>query len=198
MQFLEFDRGWEVLKKEDVVSLDGDSPSNLEFLQLDFDESRPAHRMVFSAREDHVCEVHEAEQLNVPRAQAGEVIEHVLQKLHLAPLLIFPISKWRDFFNSISPILVDNSTWMEIDTSATVELNTRDPLGCDSGDFHMLTTLIDTVLEHGDSLKQGISIAAISAPVLIEVEPNAGILVTLGNPNLAEQVRSVAEHVVQG
>ncbi len=198
MQFLEFERGWEVLKKEGVVSLDGEAPKSVEFLQLDYDESRPAHRIVFSSREGHVCEVHEAEQLNVPRAKAGEVIEHVLQKLHLAPLLIFPIGKWRGFFESISPILVDNPTWMEIDTSATVELNTRDPLGCDSGDFHILTTLIDTILEHGDSLKHGISIAAISAPVLIEVDPDAGILITLGNPNLAEQVRSVAEHIVQG
>ncbi|MCH2161479.1 MAG: hypothetical protein MK085_06355 [Phycisphaerales bacterium] len=198
MDFLQFDRVWRTLSQEDVVTLSGDDPHEVEHLQLDYAEERPVIRMLFGARQGHVPDVEGAEHLQVPRTQAGALVEAVLHKLHLTPLLAFPIGRWRPVFNAVSPVLTDNDAWMELDSTATIKLNTRDPLEFELRDFHMLKILIDTILEHTEELGQGISLAATSAPLLIEVESDGGVLLTIGNESLAMEIRAVAEHLSEG
>lgn len=192
MEFLQFDRAWKTLSSEEVVTLGGESPTDIEFLQIDYDERRKAHRTVFSSRDGHDLDVEDAELLEVPRKKAGEVLEHILHKLHLAPLLILPIAKWRPVFDLVTPVLAENEQWISIDSEASIEMNTRDPLVCEPRDLHLLRAVVEVVLREGEELAQGISIAATQAPVLVEVEPAGGILLTIGNEGLADEVRAVA------
>ena len=192
MEFLQFDRAWKTLTSEEVVTLNGESPTDLDILQIDYDERRQAHRTVFANQPDHEVDVADAEKLSVPREKAGEVLEHILHKLHLAPLLILPIGKWRPVFDLITTALMENEQWMAIDAEATIELNTRDPLMCEPRDLHLLKEMANVILRDGEELPQGISIAAIQAPILVEVEPKSGILLTIGNEGLADEVRAVA------
>lgn len=192
LEFLEFDRAWKTLTEEEVVTLTGDAPTELDALQLDYDASRDAHRTIFAVRDGHEPDVVDAEVLDVPRTQAGEVLEHILHKLHLTPMLLFPIGKWRPVFDLVTPVLTDNDQWMAIDSEATIELNTRDPLMCEPRDLHLLRAVVESILEHGQTLDQGISIAALQAPLLVEVEPAGGVLLTIGNESLADEVRAVA------
>lgn len=198
MEFFEFDRAWRTLSDEDVVTLNGEAPASIDALQIDYDERRSAHRTVFGARPGHVVDVVEAEILEIPRARAGEVLEHILHKLHLAPLLILPIGRWRSVFDVVTPALATNDQWMAIDSEATVELNTRDPLVCELRDLHLLRAVVESVLEHSETLEQGVSIAAVQAPLLVEVEPAGGVLLTIGNESLADEVRAVAEACMSG
>ena len=55
-----------------------------------------------------------------------------------------------------------------------------------------------TILEHSEELPQGVSIAAIQAPLLVEVEPSGGVLLTIGNEGLADEVRAIAQAFMQG
>ncbi len=197
MEFLDFDRAWRTLSEEDVVTLNGDAPADLDTLQIDYDERRDAHRTIFASSPDHESDVANAEILDIPRARAGEVLEHILHKLHLAPLLILPIGRWRAIFDVVTPNLTDNEQWVAIDSEATVELNTRDPLICELRDLHLLRTVVETILEHSEELPQGVSIAAIQAPLLVEVEPSGGVLLTIGNEGLADEVRSIAQAFMQ-
>ena len=192
LEFLEFDRAWKTLTEEEVVTLTGDAPTELDALQLDYDASRDAHRTIFAVRDGHEPDVVDAEVLDVPRTQAGEVLEHILHKLHLTPMLLFPIGKWRPVFDLVTPVLTDNDQWMAIDSEATIELSTRDPLMCEPRDLHLLRAVVESILEHGQTLDQGISIAALQAPLLVEVEPAGGVLLTIGNESLADEVRAVA------
>lgn len=198
MEFLEFAHAWKNLASEEVVTLSGDPPTAMKILQFDYDEDRPAHRMLFGTRDGHVPEIDEVEILEVPRRCAGDVLERVLHKLHLSPLLVFPIGKWRNIFEVVSPVLLENASWMEIDTSATIELNTRDPLHFDLRELHTLTAVTNAILEHGETLEQGFSVTTTSAPVLVEIDPSCGVLITLGNESLAAEVRAVAEQVISG
>lgn len=193
MEFLQFDRAWKTLTSEEVVTLGGESPTDIEFLQIDYDERRQAHRTVFATREGHDLDVENAELLEVPREKAGEVLEHILHKLHLAPLLVLPIAKWRPVFDLVTPALTENEQWISIDSEASIEMNTRDPLVCEPRDLHLLRAVIEVILRDGEEMAQGISIAATQAPVLVEVEPAGGILLTIGNEGLADEVRAVAD-----
>ena len=198
MDFLEFDRAWRTLTEEDVVTLTGDPPAEMAAMQIDYDERRTAHRTIFAARPDHEPDVADAEILEIPRERAGEVLEHILHKLHLAPLVLLPIGRWRSVFDVVTPQLADNEQWVAIDSAATVELNTRDPLVCELRDLHLLRAVVDTVLAHSETLEQGISIAAVQAPLLVEVEPAGGVLLTIGNESLADEVRAVAKALMDG
>ena len=40
MEFLQFDRAWKTLSIEEVVTLGGESPTDIEFLQIDYHERR--------------------------------------------------------------------------------------------------------------------------------------------------------------
>ena len=192
MEFLQFDRAWQTLTSEEVVTLSGEPPADLDILQIDYDERRSAHRTVFANKPDHDLDVADAEKLSIPREKAGEVLEHILHKLHLAPLLILPIGKWRPVFDLITNALTHNEQWMAIDAEATIELNTRDPLLCEPRDLHLLREMATVILRDGVELAQGISIAAIQSPILVEVEPLGGILLTIGNEGRADEVRAVA------
>ena len=192
MEFLQFDRAWQTLTSEEVVTLSGEPPADLDILQIDYDERRSAHRTVFANKPDHDLDVADAEKLSIPREKAGEVLEHILHKLHLAPLLILPLGKWRPVFDLITNALTHNEQWMAIDAEATIELNTRDPLLCEPRDLHLLREMATVILRDGVELAQGISIAAIQSPILVEVEPLGGILLTIGNEGLADEVRAVA------
>ena len=198
MEFLQFDRVWQTLSQEDVVTLNGDDPREVEYLQVDYAEERPVNRMLLGPRQGHTPDVEGAEHLQVPRSQAGTLVEAALHKLHLTPMLVFPIGRWRAVFNAVSPVLTENATWMELDSTATIKLNTRDPLEFELRDFHLLKILIDTILQHTEELGQGISLAATSAPLLIEVESDGGVLLTIGNESLAGEIRTVAEHLSEG
>ena len=193
MEFFEFDRAWRTLSKEDVVTITGEAPASVDCLQIDYDERRSAHRTIFAAREGHEVDVADAEILDIPRERAGEVLEHILHKLHVEPVLIMPIGRWRSVFDVVTPALADNEQWMGIDSEATIELNTRDPLLFELRDLHLLRSVVETVLKHSETLDQGISIAAIQAPILVEVEPAGGVLLTIGNEGLADEVRAVGQ-----
>ena len=198
MEFFEFDRAWRTLTDEEVVTLTGDAPADLDVLQIDYHERRDAHRTVFAMRDGHEPDVVDAEVLEVSRAQAGGVLEHILHKLHLAPRLIFPIGTWRPVFDVVTPVLTDNEQWMAIDSEATIELNTREPLVCELRDLHLLRAVVDVILGHAETLEQGISIAALQAPLLVEVEPAGGVLLTIGNESLADEVRAIAAAFTEG
>lgn len=193
MEFFEFDRAWRTLSKEDVVTITGEAPASVDCLQIDYDERRSAHRTIFAAREGHEVDVADAEILDIPRERAGEVLEHILHKLHVEPVLIMPIGRWRSVFDVVTPALADNEQWMGIDSEATIELNTRDPLLFELRDLHLLRSVVETVLKHSETLDQGISIAAIQAPILVEVEPAGGVLLTIGNEGLADEIRAVGQ-----
>lgn len=198
MEFLQFDPVWRILSQDDVVTLNGDDPKEVDHLQIDYAEERPVIRMTLGAREGYTPDVEGAEKLPISRAQAGMLIEAILHKLHLAPFLVFPIGTWRAVFNAVSPVLTDNEAWIALDSAATIKLNTRDPLEFELRDLHMLRLLIETILEHTDQLGQGISLATTSAPLLVEIEPDGGVLITIGNENLAMEIRSLAEQIAAG
>ena len=150
--------------------------------------------MLFGLHPGGESDIEDVEILDIPREKSAEVLQHILHKLHISPLLLLPIGKWRNLFEVVSPNLLDNPTWMELDTSATIELNTRDPLHFDFRELHTLTAAVNAILMHAQTLEQGCSVATTAAPVLVEVDPTSGVLITLGNPSLAAEVRAVAEH----
>ena len=178
VEFLEFTHAWELLAREGVVTLTGEEPLAGDHLQLDYGEAQTAWRIIFGAREGYEPDINNVETLDIARERAGELLTHILHKLHISPVFLFPIGVWRDIFDVATHVLLENAEWMELDTASAVKLNKRDPLRVELRDLATVHPLIDALLANATTLNQGISIAAITAPLLFEIDANGGVLVT--------------------
>ena len=116
------------------------------------------------------------------------VVETITQKLHLSQVLLVPVGRWRNVFDAVAFSLAQNEDWQEIDTTATVELNTRDPLLCGPGDFHTVRALMRALLTDAENPEQGLMLTTTAAPVLVEVIPDGALRMSFGNQALADEV----------
>lgn len=122
-----------------------------------------------------------------PERLAGAV-EDIIHKLHLSQIVLIPVAKWRKIFDVVAFSLADNEEWQAVNTAATVELNSRDPLLCGPAEFHTLRALIGALLQDADSPDQGLHLTTTAAPMMVEVVPGGAIRISLGNAVLADEV----------
>ena len=134
-----------------------------------------------------------AERVETPAEQLPEVVENIIHRLHLNQILLIPISRWREVFDCVAFSLADNEAWQEIDATATIELNSRDPLLCEPGDYHTLMALIRALYTDGEMEQQGLMLTTTAAPLLMEVVPTGALRISMGNPALADEVRDTVE-----
>jgi hypothetical protein len=127
----------------------------------------------------------------IEKDRLPQVLEHIIRALRLNQVLLLPVGKWRKVFDAVAFSLADNAAWQEVDASATVELNTRDPLLCEPGDFHTLIALVSALIRDADSPAQGLMLVATTSPVLIEIVPDGAVRISVGSQALADEVADV-------
>jgi hypothetical protein len=126
--------------------------------------------------------------VHVDKVKLPKVVEHMIHCLHLSQVLLIPIGKWRKVFDAVAFSLANNENWQEMDATATVELNTRDPLLCEPADFHTVVALIQALLQDAESPEQGLMFIATASPVLVELIPDGAVRVSLGSQVLADEL----------
>lgn len=132
-----------------------------------------------------------AQVIAVEKDRLPQTLEHVLRALHLHQLLLLPVGKWRKIFDAVAFSLASNADWQEMDATATVELNTRDPLLCEPGDFNLLIELVSALIRDAESPDQGLIFVATTSPVLVEVVPDGAVRICVGSQALADEVADV-------
>jgi len=127
---------------------------------------------------------------NVPIEQDGLAgfVDRMIHRLNLSDLLLLPTGKWRNVFDAVAFSLATNESWQEFDASATVELNTRDPLLCGPADFPLLVDLVGALMSDADQPNQGFTMMATSVPVIAEVNPQGAVRLSIGNQALADEI----------
>jgi hypothetical protein len=121
-------------------------------------------------------------------------IDSIVHKLHLHQVLLIPFGKWRNVFDAVAFSLAQNEDWQEFETTATVELNGRDPLLCEPGDFQTISALMRALLSDAESADQGLMLTTTAAPLLLEVIPSGLVKVHLGNQAMADEVAEALAH----
>jgi hypothetical protein len=115
-------------------------------------------------------------------------VADLIHQLRLNQVLLIPVSRWRHVFDAVAFSLADNEDWQEFETTATVELNTRDPLLCEPGDYQTIIALMRALLSDAERPEQGLMLATTAAPLLVEVVPDGAIRISFGNQVLADEV----------
>ncbi len=146
------------------------------------------------AAPEATIEPHEgARVVGLEEERLPSMIDGIIHKLRLSQILLMPVGKWRSVFDAVAFSLADNEDWQEIDTTATVELNGRDPLLCEPGDFQTVSALIKALLSDAETPEQGLMLTSTSSPLLVEIVPNGAVRVSFGNQVLADEVLEVFE-----
>ena len=126
--------------------------------------------------------------IEVDSERMTHAVDLIIHKLRLNQIILFPVAKWRNVFDAVAFSLADNEEWQAVDTAATVELNTRDPLLCEPGDFHTLNALIEALLRDGEGPEQGLLITTTATPLVVHLVPDGTMLISVGNAVLADEV----------
>lgn len=190
MEFVEPDPVWSRLRKQGVVELDGTAPD----LHLDLDDSTEAVALDVAAGDHPKLARLPRGVLLVPRAEFGAVVEGILHKLRIAEAVVIPVACWRSVFEVVAEPMSRHEQWRDIDSAATVELNTRDPLLVRPADHHLLRDLLDSIVARGTVAPQGVSVVALGVRLLVEVSPPGQMIVFTGDSALLQSARSVVEH----
>ncbi len=184
MEFVEYGEAMELLKEHGIREVpDGDERVGLEvtgsdnvvYLHLACPESTTPPR-------------DGADVVPVEKDRLPNSIEQIIHKLHLTQVLLIPVSKWRKVFDAVAFSLADNEDWQAVDTAATVELNTRDPLLCEPGDFHTIHALVKAFFSNAETMDQGLMITTTAAPLVVELIPEGAVRISVGNPVLADEL----------
>ena len=190
MEFVEHDLVWPRLRKQGVVEIDRTESE----LHLDLDESSDVVALDVAAIDHPAAAKLPAAVVRVPRAELGAIVEGILHKLRIAESVVIPVGLWRQVFEAVAEPMSAHAQWTEIDSAATVELNTRDPLQVLPGSHHLLRDLVNSVLARGTAPSQGLSVVAMGVRLLIEVLPSGQMIVFAGDAGLAHHARTVVEH----
>ncbi|MBL9121128.1 MAG: hypothetical protein JNL80_14555 [Phycisphaerae bacterium] len=196
MEFVGFGEVWSELKARGVVERHRDEqalelgidPSRQPVCVLLGPEGKPIRKAAASTI-DIRCDLD-----HVPAA-----LETVLHKLHLAPLYLIPVGRWREIFDVVSFGLAVHDAWQEIDSQASLQQNGRDPLVCGPRDLHMLREFLRVLIVEGEAdERQGITIAATGQLIVARVEPKRTVQIAVGSATVAGQLRDAAQHFLNG
>ncbi len=117
------------------------------------------------------------------------VVGESVGKIHQGQTVLVPCGKWRSVFDAVAFSMAEDELWQEFDASATIKLNTRDPLLFESGDEHILVTLITALMNDGETLEQSVFLMPVGAPILVHLQPGGPVKLWFGNSVLADEVR---------
>lgn len=194
MEFVSYAEAWPALQQQGLEVADS-TAAELHLALRDDDQVV----VIDVAAEDHRL----APKLpptvrKVPRAAMPSIVEGVVHKLRLDPVLLIPVGHWREIFEAVSFGMAENEVWKAVDQMASVELNTRDPILLGAGDHHTMGELLRVILADGTKDTQGLSIATTGTSILMELLPSGQMILFLGNPHMAAQVNEVIDQAVSG
>jgi inactivated superfamily I helicase len=130
----------------------------------------------------------------VPRGAVANFVEAVVHKMHLQRTFAMPVGRWREVFDAVSEGMAGNAAWREIDTSASIELNKRDPIAFALADAHTLRELVRTLLSAARESNHGLTVCSDGAPLVLEIMPRGEMILFAGHASLAKQCEELLAH----
>ena len=114
-----------------------------------------------------------------------------IHKIHEGQTVLIPAGKWRSMFDVVAYSMAQDEAWQEFDASATIRLNTKDPLVFESGDEHTLANLLTALMKDGETIEQSVYLIPAGAPLLMHICPSGPVKLWFGNSALADEVSEV-------
>ncbi len=185
MEFVTFSEAWRELVEHGIASMDGvpgvpPPPSQQASLRPTLASRAWAITLAGEEPAD--------ERMEIPSARLAEAIDLILHKLHLAPVVVVPRTRWRTVFDAVTFSLAENAAWQEVESEATVVLNTRDPLLVAAADLKTLRAMLEALLADGQREEEAVAIVPVSGRVLMEVSPGPAARIEIASRAIADSI----------
>ena len=184
MEFIGYDEVMGLLKGHGVK----EAPEEEDRVYLKMEDGKDVVHLHLACHESTEPPRDGASVVRVEKERLSTAVEQIIHKLHLNQVLLIPVCRWRKVFDAVAFSLAENEEWREMDATATVELNTRDPLLCEPGDFHTLNALMKVLINDADGPDRGLTLTTTATPVTVEIVPDGAVRISVGNQVLADQV----------
>jgi len=139
--------------------------------------------------EDVGCECQKSEQcFPLAKEQVVDSTIAAIHKIHRGQTVLMPVGKWRGVFDAVAFKMAADETWQTFDATATVRLNTQDPLLFETADEHTLSKLITALMNDGDEAEQGVYMLAVGVPMIMHISPGGPVILCFGNQALADEI----------
>lgn len=197
MEFVSFAEAWSeledggVLPADESVASPPPPPSSLASLSLTLDSVAARFRVASNQEAPPLAEGESL--LEIDPSRIGEAIDHLLHKLHLAPVVVMPRSRWRAILDAVGFSLAEHRGWRELEAEATLVLNTRDALVCGPADLRTVRTIVEALLADGTGPDDGLTLIPASASMLMEIlpGPSASVRIEVAAAPMASSVREL-------
>ncbi len=187
MEFLEYKETLAHLKSHGVVErAEGSGEDQLIRFDLDDSEQPPASVRI------GIVDASESEVIQRDRSSLGDAAEAIVAGMHIDEIAIFPTKRWREILDLVAFDLAEDEAWLEVDAEAAMHQNGRDPLVLVPRDRHLLTTLINALMNHAESPLHEITVVAMDAPVIIQVGHTGVLNVSCANEAMLDKIARVA------
>lgn len=121
------------------------------------------------------------------------VVEGVIHKEHLAEVALCPARAWGPIVDLVAFDLAGDERWDEIDAEVALHLRTRDPLALGSEDHRLIRRILSAILEHGEPGEHDLSVVAVGAPIVMNLEQAGRLTVWCGNRAIADVVSRLVQ-----
>lgn len=112
------------------------------------------------------------------REEIERLLQHILHRLHIAEVLVIPVSCWREVINCVAYDLASDEAWQEMDAVSAIHQNTRNPLAVTPAEYHVLYEMVVSLFNNGSGPRHDLVITSDVAPLLIEVFHDGALSLT--------------------
>jgi len=124
----------------------------------------------------------------VPPEKLGERIEDALYASGIAEAAIIPVGPWRNVLDLAAFELAADEQWQDIDAEAALHMNGHDPLALLADRFHIVQTMVRSIVEHGDKPEECLSVVASDAPLVVEARNDGTATVYVMHEAVAREI----------
>ncbi len=187
MEFVEYGEILPNLQKHGLVEVSDDAG----LIRLEMDPSPKLATMHVASPESTTPPYPDVRVVTRGREELAEILEGILNKLHLTEVLVIPVSTWRAILDCVAYDLAADEEWQEMDATSALHQNTRNALAVTWGETRVLVDMTRALLKNGDSARQDFVITSDFCPLLIEVFADGAFCITYSEPVIRELARSL-------
>ena len=198
MEFASFADAWGELDACGVVPADSSvatppaAPGVLPSLELTLREvACRLHLVPEGTARGGACGGDGDEHLDCGLDRVAPSLDHLLHKMHLAPLAVLPRCRWRSVLDAVAFTLAEDRAWQEIESETTLILNTRDALVAGPADLNTIHALVAALMSDGATPEESIAIVPLSGQLLVEVVPGVGARFDVATEAIGDSVREL-------
>jgi hypothetical protein len=148
-------------------------------------------RLVFGTPTEEEAANDDVRKVERDKGSMPGCVDGILHRLHLSEVGVIPVATWRPVLDLASFELATDEDWADFDAEAAMHQTNRDPLMLKPQHFHILGTIVKSMLESGEGPQHDLHIVSLETPFVMRVRHEGGLSIWCANDAVAAEIAEV-------